>query len=104
MQAPDMAQFHLLDVYNGLQREIPLSRATEDIALSKRLQKLPPGWDDARIREVIAHYEDQTEDEQFAEIESAQEAQSVTRCPSPQSSSRKSRLFSRGVRVPHNST
>jgi hypothetical protein len=46
--------------------------------MSKRQQKLPPGWDDARIREVIAHYEDQTEDEQFAEIESAQDAQNVT--------------------------
>ncbi|MFO0930000.1 MAG: hypothetical protein U0736_23745 [Gemmataceae bacterium] len=41
-------------------------------------QKLPPGWDQARIREVIAHYENQTEDEQFAEIEAAREAQGVT--------------------------
>lgn len=41
-------------------------------------QKFPPGWDEARVREVIAHYENQTEDEQFAEIESSQEAKGVT--------------------------
>jgi hypothetical protein len=41
-------------------------------------QKFPPGWDEARVREVIAHYESQTEDEQFAEIEAAQESEGVT--------------------------
>jgi hypothetical protein len=41
-------------------------------------QKLPPGWDEERIRQVIAHYENQTEDEQFAEIEAAREAEGVT--------------------------
>ncbi len=41
-------------------------------------QKFPPGWDEARIREVLAHYENQTEDEQFAEIEAAREAEGVT--------------------------
>jgi hypothetical protein len=46
--------------------------------MSKRKQKLPPGWDEARIQEVIAHYENQTEDEEFAEIESAQEDPGVT--------------------------
>ncbi len=34
-------------------------------------QKFPPGWDEQRVREVLAHYESQTEDEQFAEIETA---------------------------------
>jgi len=38
----------------------------------------PHGWDEQRVREVLAHYEDQSEDEQFAEIEAAQEAESVT--------------------------
>jgi hypothetical protein len=38
----------------------------------------PPGWDEARIREVLAHYENQTEDEQFAEIEAAREAEGIT--------------------------
>jgi hypothetical protein len=38
----------------------------------------PPGWDEARVREVLAHYEGQTEDEQFAEIEAAREAEGLT--------------------------
>lgn len=41
-------------------------------------QKFPPGWDEARVREVLALYEGQTEDEQFAEIEAAREAEGVT--------------------------
>ena len=40
--------------------------------------KFPPGWDEERVRQVLAHYESQTEDEQFAEIEAAQEAEGVT--------------------------
>jgi len=35
--------------------------------------KFPKGWNEERVREVLAHYETQTEDEQFAEIESAHE-------------------------------
>jgi phosphoglycolate phosphatase-like HAD superfamily hydrolase len=50
--------------------------ATEEAQMSK--QKLPPGWDEERVREVIAHYEGQTEDEEFAEIEAAREAEDVT--------------------------
>jgi hypothetical protein len=41
-------------------------------------QKFPPEWDEARIREVLAHYEGQSEDEQFAEIEAAHQAEGVT--------------------------
>ena len=41
-------------------------------------QKFPPGWDEKRVREVLAHYEDQTEDEQFAEIEASREAKGIT--------------------------
>ena len=44
----------------------------------KKQQKFPPGWDEARVNEVLAHYEGQTEDEQFAEIEAAREAEGVT--------------------------
>lgn len=36
-----------------------------------RCRKLPTGWDEARIREVLAHYQKQTDDEQFAEIQAA---------------------------------
>lgn len=41
-------------------------------------QKFPPGWDEQRIKEVIAHYEGQSEDEEFAEIEAAREAEDIT--------------------------
>ena len=41
-------------------------------------QKFPAGWDEERVKEVIAHYENQTEDEQFAEIEAAREAANIT--------------------------
>ncbi len=34
-------------------------------------KKLPPGWDEARIREVIEHYDSQDEDERAAVIEAA---------------------------------
>ncbi|MGH2670120.1 MAG: hypothetical protein ACRDH5_13575 [bacterium] len=43
-----------------------------------REPKYPPGWDEERVRQVIAHYDAQTEDEQFAEIEAAREAEDVT--------------------------
>jgi hypothetical protein len=38
----------------------------------------PPGWDEKRVREVLEHYERQTEDEQFAEIEAAHETEGTT--------------------------
>jgi hypothetical protein len=41
-------------------------------------QKFPPGWDESRVRDVLAHYEGQTEDNQAAEIEAALDAAGVT--------------------------
>jgi len=41
-------------------------------------QKFPPGWDESRVRDVLAHYEGQTEDEQAAEIEAALDAEGIT--------------------------
>jgi len=32
-------------------------------------QKFPPGWDEDRVRKVLAHYDAQTEDEAVAEDE-----------------------------------
>jgi hypothetical protein len=32
-------------------------------------QQFPKGWDETRIRQVLAHYEGQTEEDQAAEIE-----------------------------------
>jgi hypothetical protein len=40
-------------------------------------QHFPPGWDEERVRQVIAHYDNQSEDEQFAEIEAAREEDGV---------------------------
>lgn len=33
--------------------------------------KFPPGWDEERVKRVIAHYETQSEDEAVAEDEAA---------------------------------
>ncbi len=33
--------------------------------------KFPPGWDAERVRKVLVHYEEQTEDEAVAEDEAA---------------------------------
>lgn len=41
-------------------------------------QKYPLGWNEKRVRKVIAHYENQTEDEQAAEIERALAAENIT--------------------------
>jgi hypothetical protein len=40
--------------------------------------KFPPGWDEARVRSVLAHYESQTEDEAVAEDEAAVEGATDT--------------------------
>jgi len=39
--------------------------------------KFPPGWDEERVRKVISHYEDQTEEEAVAEDEAAFEDRNV---------------------------
>jgi len=41
-------------------------------------QKLPKGWDEERVQRVLAHYENQTEDEAVAEDEAAYEAEGQT--------------------------
>lgn len=40
--------------------------------------RFPPGWDEERVRKVLAHYEEQTEDEAVAEDEAAFEDQDQT--------------------------
>ena len=44
----------------------------------KKKQKYPRGWDEAKVRKVLAHYEGQSEDEQFADIEAARNRASIT--------------------------
>jgi len=41
-------------------------------------QTFPPGWDEERVQRVLAHYENQTEDEAVAEDEAAFEAEGQT--------------------------
>lgn len=41
--------------------------------------KFPPGWDEERVRRVLAHYEEQTEDEAAAEDEAAFEEREAIR-------------------------
>jgi hypothetical protein len=40
--------------------------------------KFPPGWDEERVRKVLAHYEEQIEDEAVAEDEAAFESRDQT--------------------------
>ena len=48
-----------------------------------REKKFPPGWNEERVRRVITHYEQQTEEEAVAEDEAAFEpsAQTVIEVP-----------------------
>lgn len=41
-------------------------------------QRFPSGWDEERVRSVLRHYEEQTEDEAVAEDEAAFEDQNQT--------------------------
>ena len=41
-------------------------------------QEFPQGWDENRVKELIAHYENQTEDEEFADIEASREEDDIT--------------------------
>lgn len=38
-----------------------------------RKSRFPKGWDEARVQRVLAHYENQTEEEALAEDEAAYE-------------------------------
>jgi hypothetical protein len=40
--------------------------------------KFPPGWDEERVRRVLEHYEQQSDDEAVAEDESAYESTTHT--------------------------
>ena len=46
--------------------------------------KFPPGWDEARVKRVLAHYEEQTPEEAVAEDEAACDDQSQTVMEIPQ--------------------
>ena len=46
--------------------------------MSDGANRLPPGWDEARVHDLIEHYESRTDDELAAEIEAAFEDPSHT--------------------------
>ena len=43
-----------------------------------RQNRFPSGWDEERVRKVLAHYEEQSEDEAMAEDEAAFEDSTQT--------------------------
>jgi len=43
-----------------------------------RQHRFPPGWDEERVRKVLRHHEEQTEDEAVAEDEAAFEDSTQT--------------------------
>lgn len=43
----------------------------------KRTVKYPPGWNEARVRRVLEHYESQTDEEAVAEDEAAFEVRDI---------------------------
>jgi len=46
-------------------------------------QHFPPGWDEKRVRELLAHYETQTEEEAVAEDEAAFQDRNYTNIQVP---------------------
>ena len=46
--------------------------------MTDEVNRFPPGWDEARVHDLIEHYESQTEDEAVAEDEAAFEDKSQT--------------------------
>ena len=46
--------------------------------MMKKQNEFPPGWDEERVQNVIAYYEQQTEDEAVTEAEEALQNESST--------------------------
>jgi len=44
----------------------------------RKYSAFPPGWDKDRVRRVLSHYEEQTEEEAVAEDEAALESNTQT--------------------------
>jgi hypothetical protein len=55
-----------------------LSTAAASERTAMRQDRFPPGWNEERVRKVLAHYEEQTEDEAVAEDEAALEESTQT--------------------------
>jgi hypothetical protein len=52
------------------------TQAAEEVSMKK--QKFPRGWNEKRVSKVLTHYEGQSENEQFAEIEAARASDGTT--------------------------
>jgi hypothetical protein len=44
-----------------------------------RTQSFPPGWNEQRVKDVVEHYDKQSEDEECAEIEAALRGENIDR-------------------------
>ena len=53
-------------------------RAAAPKARRPRKQIFPGGWDEKRVKDVIAYYDKQTEDEEVAEYQAAMKVQGQT--------------------------
>jgi len=71
-----LAEARLRRRWSFNEADVILTAVTEEAEMKK--QKFPPGWDEKRVNDVIAHYENQSEDEEFAEIEASLEADDIT--------------------------
>jgi hypothetical protein len=58
--------------------ESAATSAKEERTMKATTNRFPPGWDEARVRRVIEHYESQTEKEAIAEDEAAYESTTET--------------------------
>jgi hypothetical protein len=46
--------------------------------MKKKKEELPPGWTEERVRKLAEHYDNQTDEDQAAEIEAAWNDDNVT--------------------------
>ena len=68
----------MMAAYRQQEKEVPAKTKMKNHAKKSRTQKFPPGWNEKRVRKVLAHYENQSEEEAVAEDERAFEAEGQT--------------------------
>jgi hypothetical protein len=51
---------------------------SKTVKRSRKKQVLPRGWNEKRVQEVVAYYDNQSEDEGTAEYEAAMEVEGLT--------------------------
>ena len=68
---PEPDSIFVITAYDAGEAAGGLSTAAASERTVMRQDRFPPGWDAERVRQVLAHYEEQTEDEAVAEDEAA---------------------------------